>query len=110
NPQSHNKHELEAILKHEQVHVIQLHTADVLLAEITAIFYWFNPGVWLIKGAIQENLEFITDQSVLRSGIDKKIYQYNILNITSLPSGIHAANNFNLQSLKRRIIMMNSRS
>ncbi len=109
NPQYHQPEELQSILKHEQVHVKQLHSLDVLIAELSIIFYWFNPGVWLMKKAIQANLEFITDQQVLNSGIDSRKYQYALLKISVLPQNALPVNNFHLLSIKKRIAMMNKR-
>ncbi|WP_040574301.1 hypothetical protein [Pontibacter sp. BAB1700] len=45
NPAQHQSPELESILRHEQIHVNGWHTLDVLLAELSTVFYWFNPGV-----------------------------------------------------------------
>lgn len=109
NPSKHHPEELVAVLEHEKVHVKELHTLDILLAELATIFYWFNPGVWLIRKAIKENVEFITDQTILKKGVDRKSYQYSMLHagIGLQPSVL--MNNFNLTAIKRRIVMMNSR-
>jgi bla regulator protein blaR1 len=109
NPENHRPEELKAILAHEQVHVSEWHTIDILLGEISAIFYWFNPGVWLMKRAIRENIEFITDQKILQSGSDPKTYQYSLLNVSF--SGGHNAivNHFNTSTIKKRIMMMNAK-
>lgn len=108
NPRQHNQEELEAILRHEQIHVKGWHTLDVLLAELSTVFYWFNPGAWLMKKAVKENLEFIADQHVVNAGIDKKEYQYLLLKVTGTPEP-QIANQFNFPSLKRRIAMMNKK-
>lgn len=109
NPDCHEAAELRSILEHEQVHVKQLHTFDVLLAELSTIFYWFNPGVWLMKKAIKANLEFITDQEVIRSGMDSKEYQYALLKINVLPQNFLPVNNFHFLTIKRRIAMINKK-
>ena len=109
NPEYHEPKELQSILEHEQVHVRQLHSIDVLLSELCTVFYWFNPAAWLIKDAIQANLEFITDLQVLNSGIDCKEYQYALLKINILPQNALPVNNFHLLTIKRRIAMMNKR-
>jgi TonB-dependent SusC/RagA subfamily outer membrane receptor len=109
NPSLHQPEELPAILHHEKVHVRQWHTADALLGEVNNIFYWFNPGAWLMKTAIRENLEFITDRYLLRQGVDKTSYQYNLIKVSGIPYATAIANNFNFSHLKKRIIMMNSK-
>ena len=107
NPEYHQPKELQSILEHEQVHIRQLHSLDVLLAEFCTVFCWFNPAVWLIKQAIKANLEYITDQQVLNSGIDSKEYQYALLKINILPQNALPVNNFHLLTIKKRIAMMN---
>jgi TonB-dependent SusC/RagA subfamily outer membrane receptor len=109
NPENHEPEELKAILAHEQVHVSEWHTIDILLGELSTIFYWFNPGVWLMKRAIRENIEFITDQKILQSGSDPKAYQYSLLNVSF--NGGHNAivNHFNTSTIKKRIMMMNAK-
>lgn len=109
NPAQHRPEELKAILAHEQVHVHEWHTLDVLLAQLNAVFYWFNPGVWLLKLAIQENLEFITDRRILQSGMDSKAYQYSLIRIGNLTQSATLVNNFNFLTIKKRIAMMNKK-
>ncbi|MGB4400388.1 MAG: M56 family metallopeptidase [Daejeonella sp.] len=109
NPECHEAGELQSILEHELVHVKQLHTFDVMLAEISTILYWFNPGAWLMKKAIKANLEFITDQEVIRSGIDSKEYQYTLLKTHALPQNQMPVNNFHFLTIKKRIAMINKK-
>ncbi|WP_347157658.1 M56 family metallopeptidase [Pontibacter chitinilyticus] len=106
NPRQHKAGDIEAILHHEQVHVAEWHTLDVLLAELSTVFYWFNPSVWLLKKVVKENLEFIADQQVVQAGLDRKTYQYLLLKVTGVPEP-QIANQFYFPSLKRRIAMMN---
>lgn len=109
NPDKHTDAELRAIIQHEQVHVKQWHTLDVILAELSVVFYWFNPGVWFMKQAVKENLEFITDREILRSGVDEKVYQYSLVRVSTLKPGATIVNNFNFLTIKKRIIMMNKK-
>ncbi|WP_412469205.1 M56 family metallopeptidase [Pedobacter sp. KLB.chiD] len=109
NPGLHKQEDLPNILAHEQVHVEQWHTLDIILAEICVVFYWFNPGVWLMKKAVRENIEFITDARILKKGIDKKAYQYSLLDVGSLQASVAIVNNFSLSDLKKRIMMMNAK-
>lgn len=110
NPEQHAAAELPAILRHEQVHVRQWHTLDVLVAQLAQVFCWFNPGVWLLRRAVQENLEFITDRAVLRAGLlDAKAYQYSLLKLSTLAPSAALANHFTFLTLKNRIAMMNKK-
>jgi bla regulator protein BlaR1 len=109
NPDNHPTQELNAILEHEHIHVSEWHTIDILLGEVSAIFYWFNPGVWLMKRAIRENIEFITDNKILLKGVDSKAYQYSLLNVNFGAQGNAIVNHFNISTIKKRIIMMNAK-
>lgn len=109
NPDKHKKDEFDKILKHEYIHVRQLHSLDTLIAEIALLFFWYNPICWFIRQAVHENVEFITDQKVLSTGIDKQDYQYSLLNISTLPTSPALGNHFNIKNLKKRIKMMNKK-
>lgn len=103
---NYNEYELQEIIDHEQVHVQQKHSFDVLIIEMICILNWFNPFAWFIKKAIRENLEFIADNVVLNKGFNRKNYQYLLLKATgNIPSSI--ASSFTFSSLKTRISMMN---
>ncbi|HEX9513795.1 MAG TPA: M56 family metallopeptidase [Puia sp.] len=106
NQQLHSEKEYSAIILHEYVHIRQRHTVDILLSELFCILNWFNPFTWLIRYSIRQNLEFIADRKVLEKGLDKKGYQYHLLQVVGAPR-YRLANNFNFSSLKKRIIMMN---
>jgi len=109
NPDNHTPTDLKAILLHEQVHVNGWHTIDILLAELSSIFYWFNPGIWLMKKAVRENIEFITDRKILNKGIEAKAYQYSLVNVSFNATTPGIVNHFNISTIKKRIIMMNAK-
>ncbi len=92
NPQLHSEAELEEIIRHEQFHIEQKHTIDILLGEVLTIVFWFNPFAWLLRNELKQNLEFLTDKLVLETGIDAKHYQYNLLKVSGLQNNIAAAN------------------
>jgi bla regulator protein blaR1 len=108
NPSRLSPSELKNVLEHEQVHVSQWHTLDILLAELSTIFYWFNPGVWLMKKAVRENIEFITDRKILQKGMDRKEYQYSLLSVGLAAQSNTLVNHFNMSTIKKRIIMINT--
>ncbi|TWR31633.1 M56 family metallopeptidase [Mucilaginibacter pallidiroseus] len=109
NPANYTTDDLKAILLHEQIHVKGWHTLDILLAELSSIFYWFNPGIWLIKKAVRENIEFITDRKILNEGFDSKTYQYSLVNVSFNNATPGIVNHFNISTIKKRIIMMNAK-
>lgn len=108
-PARHSAEEILSILQHEEIHVHQWHSVDVLLGEIKRILCWFNPAAWLVLSAIRENLEFIADRKVLQNGMDAKVYQYTLLSVQQSASQQLITNNFNFSHLKLRITMMNKR-
>lgn len=103
-----SERELQEIFHHEQVHVQELHTLDVLFAELLSVICWYNPVSWIISRAVKENQEFITDRKVLAEGVDKVAYQLSLLQINALAAPETLGNSFNFSHLKRRISMMNS--
>lgn len=108
-PESHTKEEMAEILVHENTHARQIHSADVIFSELMCIICWFNPFVWLIKGEIRNNLEYLADQHVLQTGHDYKTYQYHLLGLAHHKAAATLYNSFNVLPLKKRIKMMNKK-
>lgn len=52
----------DLILSHEDVHIRQKHTIDILLIELLKLFFWFNPALWFYKRSLQEVHEFLADE------------------------------------------------
>ncbi len=107
NPQLHSSQQLNIVLLHEQVHIKQKHTIDILLVEFLLLLNWFNPAVWLLRKAVKENLEYATDSQVLKTGVMRKEYQYHLLSTTCTQPVFTVQNSFNIADLKKRIIQMN---
>jgi TonB family protein len=107
NPSLHNEQETKQILAHELTHAHQRHSLDVLLGEMLTIVCWINPAAWLLKREMRQNLEFLTDNKVLESGFDSKIYQYHLLQLSYQVPELNLVNKFNVSPLKKRITMMN---
>ena len=106
-PTGHTPEELDEILVHEQTHARQVHSLDVLAAELACTLGWFNPFVWLWKREVRQNLEYLADQSVLTGGHDRRTYQYHLLGLAYHKAAATIYNNFNVLPLKKRIRMMN---
>ncbi len=105
----HDDSELYDIFKHEDIHVKGLHTVDILLFEVLLIGCWYNPFVWLMRRAVRQNLEFLTDQQVLDKGVDRQAYQYSLLTVTKQGVAVGVGNQFNFKTFKKRIMMMNKK-
>jgi hypothetical protein len=106
NKHQHSEQELKEIIRHEFIHVKQRHSLDIIWSELLCILNWYNPFAWLLRHDIRQNLEFIADQQVLQTGLDRKQYQYLLLKVIGVNS-FSIATNFNFSSLKKRIAMMN---
>lgn len=109
NKEQHADTELQDILAHERVHVRGYHTLDILLFEILIMICWYNPILWLMRRSVRQNLEFLTDQQVINTGVDKQAYQYALLQVSKQGETIAIANQFNFKLLKSRIMMMNKK-
>ena len=108
NPMQYSDKEINEILIHEQTHVRELHSLDIILVQLVILLCWFNPFSWLIRSEIRMNHEYLADKQVVTSGYDKKSYQYHLLGIkhTSLAAA-NFYNNFSVLPLKKRIKMLN---
>lgn len=107
NRDAHSEEELQQILIHENTHVRQWHSADVLLGELLSVFFWWNPTIWLLKREIAINLEYLADNDVLQHGVNSREYQYHLLKMTYHETAVPLSNHFNVSQLKQRITMMN---
>lgn len=108
-PESHTDSEISEIITHEETHVRQYHSVDVLISELMCIACWFNPFVWLMKREVRGNLEYMADRRVLETGHDSKSYQYHLLGLAHHKAAAKLSNSFNVLPLKNRIKMMNKR-
>jgi hypothetical protein len=97
------------ILNHENAHVRQGHTFDMLLCEVLITFLWFNPFIWLIKRSVILNHEYLADSHSISKSISKKNYQYNLLNISNNLLVAPLAHTFTSQ-IKKRIAMINKKA
>ena len=109
NPALYDPETFQQILIHEKIHVSGRHTLDILLAEMAVVLQWFNPFVWLYRREVENNLEFLTDQSVLQHReVERSAYQLSLLRVSAPHLPFSITNNYNQSLLKRRIVMMNT--
>ena len=100
-----NSEGYDRMITHELEHIKQGHTFDVIILELLTVFQWFNPFMWMLRRAIRENHEFLADQAVLVSGVNRGYYKKLLLN--QFAGGqLVMANNFNYSLIKNRIKMM----
>jgi hypothetical protein len=107
-PAQHTAAELAVVVAHEQAHVRQGHTLDVLLAHLGTALFWLNPAAWLLRRALLDNLEYLADAATLRTGLDRRAYQYCLLQLSRGTAGPALALPFTFFTLKNRVAMMNT--
>lgn len=100
---------LEMIVNHEMVHVQEKHTLDILFAEILFLFQWFNPFAWLIRDAMRNNLEYLTDHQVTQLH-NAEHYQLAMVGLAHKKGVAPFLTALNGSQLKNRIIMMKKKT
>lgn len=99
----------EEMILHEQTHLQQYHSLDLIIIECYLVITWYNPFSWLIRHELKQNHEFEADHIVLHQSFDKSEYQLLLVRTVAGEPRFHLANQFNQSSIKTRIIMMNKR-
>ncbi|RXG23177.1 M56 family metallopeptidase [Leeuwenhoekiella marinoflava] len=94
------------ILTHEQAHVTQKHSWDILFIEVLHVVFWFNPVFILFKKSIALNHEFLADRAALADQND--ITNYTNLLFTYSGGAHHTAlsSPINYSLTKKRILML----
>ena len=108
--QSLEQEEYDLLLQHEQAHVDQGHSWDILLIEILLCVCWFNPILILYRRAIRLNHEFLADKAVLWNISDPTPYLALLYNSLTTSQLLPATSNFSYGHIQNRILMMNKQS
>ena len=95
------------IVNHEQAHVRQMHSIDILLGESVAALCWINPLAWLLLKELRLNLEYLADRAALTDETEKRPYQYRLLELAGADRAPRSTLPFNHAFLKERIAMIN---
>jgi TonB family protein len=74
NQDAYNEEDGEQIVLHEQIHVRQRHSWDLIFTELLGILFWFNPILLLYKRSLQVIHEYLADHRVLQHGIEQGAY------------------------------------
>lgn len=110
NPAGYDYETYEQILAHEKIHVKKWHTIDLLLSEIAVVVLWFNPLVWVFRKEVEKNIEYQTDDLLVRQEEDQKEeYQMNLLKIATYNQPLAVTTNYNQSLIKQRILKMNTK-
>ena len=95
----------QSILRHEEAHIFQWHSIDIILFEILGILFWCIPFIYFYKKAIKTTHEYLADDYVVAQASRKK---YGQLLLRQSQSGMTVAisNSLFSSQLKNRIVMM----
>ncbi|WP_164916329.1 M56 family metallopeptidase [Leeuwenhoekiella aequorea] len=94
------------VLAHEQAHVSQKHSWDILFIEILQVVFWFNPLFILIKNSIRLNHEFLADKTALKEEADIKNYTNLLFTYSGGSHQTALSSPINYSLTKKRIIML----
>nr|WP_299383059.1 M56 family metallopeptidase [Allomuricauda sp.] len=109
------KHKIpKEVLIHEETHVIQKHSLDVIFMELIQVVFWFNPLIIFFKRAIKLNHEFLADQAVLSKNLDPIKYQNVLLEFSAVYNNHRfqpaLSNAIHYSSIKKRIKVMKTKT
>ncbi|MCA1758763.1 MAG: TonB family protein, partial [Bacteroidales bacterium] len=104
-----NSPNLAMIVAHENIHVNEKHTLDILFTEILFLLQWFNPFAWLIKDAVKNNLEYKTDDKIVKTN-DPQTYQLAMVALADKKGVAPFLTALNGSQLKNRIVMMKKKT
>jgi TonB-dependent SusC/RagA subfamily outer membrane receptor len=101
--------DLEMIVSHENIHVREKHTLDILFTEIMFLLQWFNPFAWLLKDAVKNNLEYLTDHEIAKH-YNPQTYQLAMVTLADKQGIAPFLTALNGSQLKNRIVMMKKKT
>jgi TonB family protein len=95
----------ETIDAHENVHVKQLHTLDILVIEVIGIFLWFNPLIYCYRRNLKIIHEYLADEYAVKFAGSKKQYA-TLLFLQAFKAGPALSNSFHTATLLESRIRM----
>lgn len=100
--------QLEVVLLHEEVHVHQKHSLDLILLEGLKHAFWFNPMIRLLQKEVNLNLEYIVDQEIAKREDSYTYQRALVLYESNKIACVPVVNTFGSSDLKKRILMLNN--
>ncbi len=96
----------EQILRHEQTHIRQRHSVDILLLEIVKIALWFNPFIYLFQNTLRAVHEYLADREALQESDDPSAYAQLVVMQALRRLPVFFTQPFHSFQIKKRIIML----
>lgn len=94
------------VLLHEEIHIKQRHTLDLLLFELLRIVAWFNPLVYVFQNRMEALHEYIADRGVAKQKEDVSYYETLLAQVFKTEKISFINTFFNHSLIKKRIIML----
>ena len=98
---------LNTLVKHEQIHIQQKHSYDLLLLEILKIAFWWNPMVYWFQSRLVEIHEFLVDAHFKNKA---NYYQKLLQTLFEVPNFNFANSFFSTSLIKTRMNMLHKKS
>ncbi len=96
----------QSILLHEEVHVSQRHTWDLVFFEGLRILFWFNPLIYIYQKRMVLLQEYIADSIVAKKQSKKEYYQSLLSEVFQTEKISFINTFFNNSLIKNRIVML----
>jgi beta-lactamase regulating signal transducer with metallopeptidase domain len=94
------------VLAHENLHLQQKHTLDILFASFMQCMLWYHPAVYLIQKSLKANHEALADAAVLASTPYNQ-YSKTLLALSLRTNTLTLSHSFSLiSSLSKRLKLM----
>ena len=106
NKNSLKQDEYNTVLLHEQAHIRQKHSYDLLLMEIAGVVCWFNPFLKKLKTSLCQVHEYLADKAVMNTKQDPDAYSKLIIRLSHHYEAERFVHPFSVTDLKRRINML----
>ena len=103
----YNAQEWQTVIGHERRHATFVHLADVLLMQLSRLFFWFHPLVYLYNNRLLTVHEYQADRE---SAIQPQHYGQFLIEQALLHSSPVITHAFNRSPIKKRILMLSRKS
>ena len=98
--------EPDALIRHEEAHIRQRHTLDILGIELVRAAFWFNPLLLLYKRSLQEVHEFLADEAVAQTAPRPDYARQLVAYALNVPATLLTTPFVSVSTLKQRIVML----
>jgi bla regulator protein blaR1 len=102
NNQQLSEAETKQIIAHEEVHIKQRHSFDIMLMEVLKVVFWFNPLMYLYKSTFEEVHEYEADYGAVKQG-NKTAYTQLLVKMVFKKMGFNLGSHFAKNKTLKRV-------